>query len=258
VPARPVRGISYYNLGTLNHSISVIIPAYNEERRLAATLNRLIAYFDTSGSKSHEILIVDDGSTDSTAAIAEDYAAKHPCMRVLRNPGNRGKGYSVRHGMLEASAEWALFTDADLSSPIEELEKLSAAAQREKAQVAIGSRAVDRSLVGVHQSFFREFAGRLFNLCMRLITGLPISDTQCGFKLFEARAAREVFRRQRIERFGFDAEALFIARRLRFRIVEVPVRWNNAEGTKVTLLGGLTPFGDLLRIRWNAMAGRYR
>jgi len=176
---------------------------------------------------------------------------------VLRNPGNRGKGYAVRHGMLECSGEWALFTDADLSAPIEELEKLWQEAERAGAQVAVGSRALDRRLIGVHQSWFRENAGRLFNLVMRLVTGLPLRDTQCGFKLFEASAAREIFRRQLLEGFGFDVEVLFIARRLGYRSVEVPVKWNDVQGTKVSALRGLAAFLDPLLVRWNQIRGRY-
>src|SRR5581483_1548977 len=154
-------------------------------------------------------------------------------VRVLRDPGNRGKGYSVRHGMLEAKGEWSLFSDADLSSPIEELDKLWEAVRKEKAQAAIGSRDLDRSLIGVRQPLFREMGGRFFNLVMRVVTGLPFHDTQCGFKLFETRAAREIFKRQQVERFGFDVEALYIAQRLGYRTVEIPVRWNDVAGTKV-------------------------
>jgi glycosyltransferase involved in cell wall biosynthesis len=242
---------------TLTRSITVVIPAYNEEKRLAATLEQVLSYLDRGDWAFAEVLVVDDGSRDSTAALAERFGGADARVRVLRNPGNRGKGYSVRHGMLEARGEWVLFTDADLSTPIEELDRLIGAAGARQASVVIGSRALDRSLIGVHQSLFRENAGRLFNLCMRIITGLPFADTQCGFKLFERSAAQQIFRRQRLDRFGFDPEVLFIARRLGYRIAEVPVRWNNAEGTKVTLLGGLTPFLDLLRIRWNQLRGRY-
>jgi glycosyltransferase involved in cell wall biosynthesis len=187
----------------------------------------------------------------------EDFAARTPSVRLLRNPGNRGKGYSVRHGMLEAKGEWALFTDADLSSPIEELEKLWDKAQEARAQVAIGSRALDRSLIGTHQPLFREYAGRAFNLAVRLVTGLPFWDTQCGFKLFETRAACEIFRRLQLERFGFDVEVLFIARKLGYSAVEVPVRWNDVAGTKVSTLNGLVAFLDPLRVRLNEWKGRY-
>jgi hypothetical protein len=159
--------------------------------------------------------------------------------------------------MLEARGEWALFTDADLSAPIEELDKLWSAAASAQAQVAIGSRALDRSLIGVHQPFFRESMGRVFNLAMRVTTGLPFHDTQCGFKLFEARAAREIFGRQRLEGFGFDVEVLYIARRLGYRAVEVPVRWNNAAGTTVSLWRGMMAFLDPLKVRWNGVTGKY-
>lgn len=242
---------------TLTRSISVVIPAYNEEKRLASTLKQVLEYLSRGNWLFAEVLVVDDGSRDSTAALAERFEKTDSRIRLLRNPGNRGKGYSVRHGMLEARGDWVLFTDADLSSPIEELSRLISAAESRKASVAIGSRALDRSLIGVHQSAFRENAGRFFNLCVRLIAGLPFSDTQCGFKLFERQAAQEIFSRQRLERFGFDPEILFIARQRGYRTAEVAVRWNNAEGTKVTLLGGLTPFIDLFRIRWNHLLGRY-
>jgi dolichyl-phosphate beta-glucosyltransferase len=239
-------------------SISVIIPAYNEEKRLPSTLARVIEYVDAKRFSFAEILVVDDGSRDGTVAAVSALALRHPCLRLLQNPGNRGKGYSVRHGMLEAKGEWALFTDADLSSPIEELEKLIEAAERKSVQVAIGSRALDRSLVGVHQPMLREYAGRFFNLVMRSVTGLKFHDTQCGFKLFQRDAARRIFSLQRLERFGFDAEILFIAERLGYRAVEVPVRWNDVAGSKVGTLQGLNGFLDLLRIRRNAWAGRYK
>lgn len=153
--------------------------------------------------------------------------------------------------------EWRLFTDADLSAPIEELDKLFAAVGRKDARIAIGSRALDRSLIGVHQPWGREYAGRLFNRIMRLITGLPYRDTQCGFKLYHADAANEVFRRQQIDGFGFDVEDLMIAKVLNIRTVEVPVRWNNVEGTRVSLIQGLTSFLDPLRIRLKQLRGEY-
>lgn len=202
---------------------------------------------------------MNDGSTDGTLAVAESFAKECPHIRVLNNPGNRGKGYSVRRGMLEASGEWILFTDSDLSAPIAEMDKLLEDASRRKAQVVIGSRAVDRKLIEVHQSWFRETAGRIFNLLMRTVTGLPFSDTQCGFKLFEGRAAKEIFRRQRIERWGFDAEVLFIARKLGYKTIETPVRWSHSEGTKVSMFrDSLNMFVDLFRIRRNQLRGLYR
>ena len=243
----------------MNRSLSIIIPAYNEEKRLPGTIGTVLDYFGRSEWSFAEIVVVDDGSQDGTAAAARFAAgrARIP-VRVAQNPGNRGKGYSVRRGIMEAKGEWALFTDADLSAPIEELEKLWRAAARERAPLAIGSRALDRSLIGVHQPLFRESVGRLFNVLMRAITGLPFRDTQCGFKLFEMRAAREIFRRQRLERFGFDVEILYIAKRLGYRAIEAPVRWNDVPGTKVSLLGGLAAFADPLRVRWNGLMGKYK
>ena len=237
----------------MRRSISIIIPAYNEEIRLPATLRAVCAYLDTTMWDFTEIIVVNDGSRDQTSDVARSGG-----VRVLDNPGNRGKGYSVKHGVLEARGEWILVTDADLSSPIGELEKLWSAAEREQAQVSIGSRAVDRSLVGVHQPLAREMMGRLFNLIMRIITGLPFRDTQCGFKLFEARAAREIFKRQLLDGFGFDVEVLFIAQQLGRRTLEVPVRWDNVVGTKVSMWRGAAAFLDPLAVRWNALRGRYQ
>ena len=240
-------------------SISIVIPAYNEERRLPATLRSILEYLRTRDWAPWEIVVVNDGSKDGTAAVAARFAAEHAGVRVLEYPGIRGKGYSVRHGMLEAQGDWALFTDADLSAPIEELDKMIAAARASGASVAIGSRAVDRRLIAVRQSLFRETAGRIFNLLMRAVTGLPFADTQCGFKLFERNAVQQVFRRQRIERWGFDAEVLFIAQKFGYKIVEVPVRWSHSEGTKVSMFGdSVNMFLDLLRIRRNHVRGLYR
>jgi len=240
-------------------SISIIIPAYNEEERLPAALDAVLVHLSARGFSFAEVVVVDDGSRDGTARVAAEYAKTHPSVRLLRNPGNRGKGYSVRHGMLEAAGDWLLFTDADLSAPIAELDKLMEAARDRRAAVVVGSRALDRSLIGVHQPYFRETAGRIFNLAVRLLTGLSFWDTQCGFKLFEGRAAREIFRRQRLERFGFDVEVLFIARLLGYRAVETPVRWNHAAGTKVSMFrDSLGMFLDLLRIRSFQLRGYYR
>lgn len=222
------------------------------------TLRKVADYLRNADWAFREIIVVDDGSRDNTAAAAEEIAQKEPIIRVLRNVPNRGKGYSVRRGMLEARGEWRLFSDADLSAPIEELEKLWCAVAKGKDQVAIGSRAIDRSLIGVHQPGLRETFGRFFNGVMRATTGLPIADTQCGFKLFRADVAQEVFSRQRLERFGFDAEVLFIAFHRGYSIAEIPVRWNHVEGSKVGMLTGLHAFGELVEIRFNSMTGKYR
>ncbi len=236
-----------------------MIPAFNEQDRLPSTLASIHAYLVAGPWTNCEVLVVDDGSTDATARVVAECAARLDEIRLLSNPGNRGKGYSVRHGMLEARGEWVLFTDADLSAPIEELDVLLETARARDAAVVIGSRALNRRLIRVHQSWFRETAGRLFNLLMRAATGLRFADTQCGFKLFERRAAHEVFRRQRIERWGFDAEVLFIARKLGFRTVEVPVHWSHSEGTKISMVrDSANMLLDLLRIRWYQLRGYYR
>jgi dolichyl-phosphate beta-glucosyltransferase len=239
-------------------SLSIVIPAYNEERRLPATLDTVLGYLDAHPREFAEVVVVNDGSRDGTADVARRCAARDARVRLVENPGNRGKGYAVRHGMQEARGDWMLFTDADLSAPIEELGKLEAAVEDAAADGAIGSRALDRSLIGVHQPAFRELSGRFFNLVMRLITGLPYHDTQCGFKLFSRRAVETVVRRQQVEGFGFDVEILFIAKKHGLRILEVPVRWDNVEGTKVSLVNGLAAFLDPLQVRRNDWKGLYR
>ena len=235
--------------------LSVIIPAYNEALRLPRTLERIAAYANQF-DREVEVLVVDDGSTDGTAAVAEAFRGKIPALRVVPNGRNRGKGFSVRHGVGEAHGRIALFTDADLSAPIEEADKLIAAL--EHFDVAIGSRAVNRSLITVHQSPLREFAGILFNKIVRVILRLPFVDTQCGFKAFLREPCRIIFEQQRIERFGFDPELLYLARHHGLRAVEIPVRWGHSPATKVSMLrDSMQMFADVFRIRWNALVGRY-
>ncbi len=229
-------------------SLSIVIPAYNEEERLPGTLRRVREWLDRRGLDSSELIVVDDGSRDNTVGVAEE----HSGVRVLRNPGNRGKGYAVRHGMLEAGGEWILYSDADLATHIEEADKLYQAAIESSAAIAIGSRAIDRSLVTVHQSGFREWGGRLFNVVMRLITGLRFHDTQCGFKLYRRDAAQAIFSRQKLDGFSFDVEDLYLARKAGIKAIEVPVRWANVEGTKVSMGQGLKSFTDLLKIRFGS------
>jgi dolichyl-phosphate beta-glucosyltransferase len=239
-------------------SLSIVIPAYNEERRLPPTLAAVRAYLDARAYPQAEIIVVDDGSRDGTVALVEAAAREDSRVQLLRNPGNQGKGYSIRHGMLEARFEWVLFSDADLSAPIEELDKLLQAALDRRAQVAIGSRALDRSLIGVHQSPLREFIGIVLNRVMRVVTGLHFADTQCGFKLYARDAARLIFMRQQLDGFSFDVEDLFIARVLGIPATEVAVRWNNVEGTKVGIMVGPQFFLDLALIHYYRLAGRYR
>ena len=236
--------------------LSIVVPAYNEAARLPNTLPRLVAFCQQHGSA--ELLVVDDGSRDRTAQMIHELAEQHPFVRLLRNPGNRGKGYSVRHGMLEAAGDWILFSDADLSSPIEEFYKLISAASNNDTVIVIGSRALDRSLVGVHQAALREWSGRFFNLVIRLATGLPYLDTQCGFKLYRKDAARTVFSRQLLEGFGFDVEDLMIAKIHNLSAMEVAVRWDNVEGTKVSPFNGARAFWDLAVVRRNQVLGKYR
>jgi dolichyl-phosphate beta-glucosyltransferase len=239
--------------------LSIVIPAYNEEQRLGRALSRIREYFAdrSAGMGGIEIVVVDDGSTDATVRVAQDYAREMPCLRLVSNDKNRGKGYTVRHGMLEARGRIALFTDADLSAPIEESEKLFSAIGAGN-DVAIGSRAIDRSLISARQSRFRETAGIIFNGFVRLFTGLPFQDTQCGFKAFVRERCRIVFEQERIQGFGFDPEVLFLAQRHGLRAAEVPVRWAHDPATKVHLLrDSLLMFGDLVYIRWNWLLGRY-
>jgi glycosyltransferase involved in cell wall biosynthesis len=239
--------------------LSIVIPAYNEEARLARALARIRDYLASRGMEGEraEIIVVDDGSKDSTAQIVQEWSRQLSSLRLVSNRQNRGKGYSVRHGMLEARGGIALFTDADLSAPIEEADKLFAALKAGN-DVAIGSRALDRSLISVHQSKLRELAGIIFNGFVRFFTGLPFHDTQCGFKAFVSEPSRIAFEQQRIERFGFDPEILFLARRHGLRAVEIPVRWAHDPATRVHLLrDSLLMFGDLVVIRWNWLLGRY-
>jgi len=235
--------------------LSIVIPAFNEELRLPATLERLATYLERS-RRDVEVLVVDDGSKDRTATVAESLRSKIPTLRVVPNGVNRGKGYSVRHGVREARGRIVLFTDADLSAPIEEADKLVDAL--ENFDVAIGSRAVNRSLITVHESPFREFAGIIFNKLVRLILWLPFVDTQCGFKAFVRDRCQIIFEQQTIERFGFDPELLYLARRHGLRAVEVPVRWGHSPATKVNMLrDSLQMFLDVFVIRWNSLLGRY-
>lgn len=236
--------------------LSIIIPSFNEELRLPATLDKIARYIARE-KKITEVIVVDDGCTDRTAEVAESFRGKIALLRVLANGTNRGKGYSVRHGSLDARGEIVLFTDADLSSPIEEAGKLLAALQDH--DVAIGSRAVDRRLIEVRESAFRELAGIIFNKIVRTVLRLPFVDTQCGFKAFRRERCRVIFEQQTIERFGFDPELLYLARHHGLSTVEVPVRWAHSPATKVSMMrDSVQMFLDVVIIRWNALRGRYR
>jgi glycosyltransferase involved in cell wall biosynthesis len=236
-------------------SVSIIIPAYNEEKRLPSTLTRVEQYVATQNFSFVEVLVVDDGSQDGTAALVEN--RRDSLFRLVRNPGNRGKGYAIRNGATKAKGDWVLFSDADLSAPIEELDTLYRAATNANAEVAIGSRALDRSRIKVRQPAFRDYSGRIFNFFVRSITRLRFHDTQCGFKLFSKRAAQAIFSRQVEDGFSFDVELLVIARRLGLKAIEVPVEWSDVAGTKVSFAKGLTSFLDVVRIRARDLRGGY-
>ncbi len=235
----------------MRRSISIIIPAYNEEKRLPSTLKMVKAYLDRTPWDFCEIVVVDDGSRDGTVGVAEcrrragaaqSRQSRQGLHRAARHAGGQGRVGAVHRcrSFRRRSRNWRSCGTRWSASG---------------AQVAIGSRALDRSLVGVHQPPFREIMGRVFNLVMRLVTGLPFHDTQCGFKLFQTGAAREIFRRQLLDGFGFDVEVLFIAKRLGYRTLEVPVRWNDVAGTKVSLMRGVVAFLDPLKVRWNGIDG---
>jgi len=235
---------------------SIVLPAYNESERIAATLGKIFSYAERNGWKC-EVIVVNDGSNDDTAQIVRQYAAQRPNLRLLDNPGNRGKGYSVRNGMLHAHGDTVLFSDADLSSPIAEAEKLLSAI-KSGADVAIGSRWLKTELQIQRQPLYRQLFGRIFNLLLRMVLGLRFKDTQCGFKAFTRDAARCLFPLQRIERWAFDPELLYLAKRFRLSVREVPVEWSHREGTRIhPLRDGIRMLGEVLRIRWNALSGKY-
>lgn len=246
--------------------LSIVIPAYNEENRIGRSLDDLLRFLESQTYRA-EVIVVDDGSSDETAKrVSEKTSKYHDAghkLRVLTNKPNRGKGYSVKRGLTEASGEIVLFSDADFSSPITEAPKLIDPIAERRADVTLGSRALNPELIGVHQPRMREFGGAVFNLCMRTITGLRFKDTQCGFKAFRREGALPVFALQRVERFGFDPEVLYIAKKQGNRLLEVPVVWNHCEGGELQnklnyLRDSINMFADLIRIRLNDLAGRYK
>jgi dolichyl-phosphate beta-glucosyltransferase len=234
--------------------LSIVVPAFNEEMRIGASLGKIRTYVEAQPFPV-EVIVVDDGSSDATAAVV----AQFPEVRYIHlEPPNHGKGYAVRHGVLEASSNLVLFTDADLSSPIEEVEKLLAAIEANGAAAAVGSRALRRELIGVRESILRDYSGRCYNLLVRLFTGLRIHDTQCGFKLFRMDLARHAFELQRVWGFGFDPELLFLVERTGGKIVEVPVRWNHDAATKVRFpWDPIRMFADLISLRVRSIRGDY-
>jgi dolichyl-phosphate beta-glucosyltransferase len=242
--------------GLQDLAYSIVIPAFNEGTRLPATLEKVLSYI-AQHSWGAEVIVVNDGSRDNTAELVRGLAEKNPILRLIENPGNRGKGYSVRSGMLNARGRMILFADADLSSPIEEVSKLLQALEN-GADVAIGSRWLRSEVQTQRQPLHRQLFGRIFNLLLRITLGLRFRDTQCGFKLFRRRAVETIFPLQRIERWGFDPEILFLARKFGFSVQEVPVAWGHSGETRIhPLVDGIRMFLEMLRVRWNDSTGKY-
>ncbi|GAK55477.1 glycosyl transferase, family 2 [Candidatus Vecturithrix granuli] len=237
--------------------LSVVIPAYNEEQRIATTLKRLCAYLEQQ-SYSSEVIVVDDGSTDQTVKVVNNILQHIKHSVLIQNGVNRGKGYSVRQGVLQARGDYILFSDADLSTPIEEVEKLLQFLQQ-GYDIAIGSRGLKESNVRVHQAWYREGMGKIFNHLARLLLLTQFSDTQCGFKCFRENVAKELFTRQTIDHFSFDVEILALAAHRGYRIQEVPIRWDNEPHSRVKMFtDSLGMLKDLLKIRYNLLRGKYK
>jgi glycosyltransferase involved in cell wall biosynthesis len=235
---------------------SIVIPAYNESARLGESLEKVLAYVHAQGWNA-EVIVVNDGSRDNTAQIVRSFATKDPALRLVENPGNRGKGYSVRNGMLNARGKILLFSDADLSSPIEEAPKLLQALE-EGADIAIGSRWLRAETQTQRQPLHRQLFGRIFNLMLRVTLGLKFKDTQCGFKAFKKPAADAIFPLQKIERWGFDPEILFLARKFGLQVKEIPVAWGHSGGTRINpIADGFRMFLEMIRIRRNDWEGKY-
>jgi glycosyltransferase involved in cell wall biosynthesis len=216
---------------------SLVIPAFNEADRIAKTLRESLGYLETTSPDS-EVIVVNDGSTDATSEVVRDVFSEpsRVATRLLEHFPNRGKGAAVRQGLLAASKPIGLFSDADLSTPIEEAPKLVEPIAAGQLDVAFGSRALDRRLIGHRQPWRREQGGRVFNLIVRLATGLPFWDTQCGFKAFRLDVFRPILETAKTDGFGFDVELLYLARKANLRLEEIPVRWNHNEGSKVSFL----------------------
>lgn len=239
--------------------ISIVIPAYNESERLGDPLREMLKYLSSTNTRG-EVIVVDDGSTDDTSKAAHDAFASEPIVpsQVIRYEENRGKGFAVKTGLLGATADVALFTDADLSTPIEEMSKLIDPIRNGEFDVTFGSRALDRTLIGTHQPWRREQGGKVMNLIIRAMSGLPFYDTQCGFKAFNMTKFRPLLDVMQIDRFGFDVEFLFVANYHGLRLTEIPVRWNDVAGSKVSVVRDTRRMiNELLQIRRSERSRKY-
>ena len=239
--------------------VSIVVPAFEERERVGDSIGRILSFLAETGANG-ELIVVDDGSRDNTSEVAEAACAKFPDAdtKVIRYEQNRGKGFAVKTGLLAAAADIALFSDADLSTPIEEMPKLIDPIKNGEFDVTFGSRALDRSLIGTHQPWRREQGGRVMNLIIKTMSGLPFYDTQCGFKAFNMKKFRPLLDVMTIDRFGFDVEFLFVARHNGLRLEEIPVRWNNVEGSKVSVVRNThRMFSELSQVRRNAKRGIY-
>jgi dolichyl-phosphate beta-glucosyltransferase len=244
----------------MKNRISIIVPAYQESERIGDSLKQILQYV-LSQHLNAEIIVVDDGSKDTTSDVARVACANFPEVQtqVIRYEENRGKGFAVKTGLLAASGEIAVFSDADLSTPIEELPKLISPIESGEFDVTIGSRALNRELIGNRQPWRREQGGKVFNLIVRLATKLPFWDTQCGFKAFRMSKFRPLLSAMKIDRFGFDVEFLFVANLAKLKIKEVPVVWNHCDGTTISVFRDSTRmFREVNQIRQNEKKGFYK
>ena len=243
----------------MHTNLSIIIPAYNEQMRIGNSIRKILEYIEKE-KLSAELIVVDDGSRDTTAKVAEEICADFPDIKtnVIRYEENRGKGHAIKTGLLASVSDIALFSDADLSTPISELPKLVEPIRRDKFDLTFGSRALDRNLIGIRQPWRREQGGKVFNLIVRMLTGLPFWDTQCGFKAFNMKKFRPLLKMMTIDRFGFDVEFLYVAKYHGLRLEEIPVRWDHCEGTTVSVFrDSQRMFNEVRQIRRNSRRGVY-
>lgn len=262
-PGKPVTRVTSTPPAISACYLSIVIPAYNEAKRLPATLARLDEYL-FNREFSYEMLVVDDGSRDATREVVRKFASTRSWVRLVQydddqdRPVNRGKGYAVRQGILASLGRDVLFTDADLSTPIEEIEKLLPPIARGECDIAVASRALPESDLAVHQPWYRELMGRTFNRFVQAVIQTRIRDTQCGFKAFRGDVARRIFSLAQIDGFGFDTEIIYLANKFGYRVQEIGVIWRHRDESRVNpLLAPLSMMSELLQVRANDLRGAY-